>query len=121
VRNPDGRVSAGLSIREWINQMQDWSCERIQKVFDDPKTPVVQKCAARVWLHAIADDHRAGAEFDRICDRTEGKPVESRKIVADVKHTTVGQTGIDYGTLTDDELAELDTLAERVASRLAAN
>lgn len=109
--NPKGRPPAGLSIREWLNTMQDWSVAEIQKLIRDPKATVAQKSAARIWIAAAS---KGGTDFDRIMDRTEGKA----KQVVDL--TTCGepiQTGFDLSRLERDELRSLrETLAKAKAS-----
>jgi hypothetical protein len=87
--NPKGRPSAGASIREWINQMAEWSADDIAAVLDDAAAPIAKKTAARVWLDASSrmtnavGNPIAGPEFDRIMDRTEGKPTQTTHLTSD--------------------------------------
>lgn len=84
-RNPRGRPSAGLSIREWMNQMQDWSSARLDAVMKNDDAPACQRAAARCWLDAMTRAYTssgapvAGSDLDRLCEQTAGKatqPVE---------------------------------------------
>lgn len=127
VRNPKGRPNAGASIKEWINQMQGWPTDRVQSVADDESQPIAKRTAARAWLLAATKDTTttgqpiAGPYFDRVCDRTDGKPIESVKITNDVRQTTVGAAGIDYSKVTDEDLADIERIAERIAARSGDN
>ncbi len=70
-------------MREWVNVMADWPPADVEAVMVDPAAPVAKRAAARVWLDAVSRACTAGgvpiagAEFDRICDRTEGRPKQS--------------------------------------------
>ena len=81
--NPRGRPSAGMSIREWWNQMQDWTTAQVQAVVDDPNSPAVKVAAARTLLHACSSKLTkggmpvAGPDLDRILDYTSGRPTKS--------------------------------------------
>ena len=82
--NPAGRAgSAGSSVREWINAMAEWTVAELQAVKDDPKATAAKRTAARLWMEATSDDANtagnpiAGAAFDRIMDRTEGRPKQA--------------------------------------------
>ena len=80
--NPAGRPAAGAVVREWYNAMASYSPEDLRAVMADPAAPAAKLAAARVWLDAISSDRNAvnvpiaGAEIDRICDRTDGKPTQ---------------------------------------------
>lgn len=70
-------------MKEWVNVMQGWSAEQLQKVVDDAKETVVRQAAARVWIHAASTGMNAsgmpiaGPDFDRICDQTVGRPKQA--------------------------------------------
>lgn len=106
--------SAGLSIREWMNEMQDWPRERILQLMEDKDSPVAQVAAARCWFDATSLGYTssgapvAGSDLDRICDRTDGKPNQP---------VTVN----DLNKLTTDELAALRNIRSQLASRISAN
>jgi hypothetical protein len=70
VRNPLGRKTCGASIKEHINLMGDLSEAEIQAVSDDEAAPIAKRIAANRMLSALA----VADDFDRICDRTDGKP-----------------------------------------------
>lgn len=91
--NPHGRPIAGASLREWINQMQGWTLEELRAVATDANAPVNKVTAARTWLDAATNERTCGAEFDRIMDRTEGKPPQSVKmdVNAQVSHAEAVQ------------------------------
>lgn len=50
--------------------MQTWTIQQLERVVNNRKSPVVEVRAAQRWL---SDD---GEDFDRICDRTKGKPMQ---------------------------------------------
>lgn len=89
--NPAGRPTAGASVREHLNRMAEMSIEDIQAEFASSKTSAAAKIAARTWLDAMSPDRNssgspiAGGEFDRICDRTLGKPVQAMDMTSDGK------------------------------------
>lgn len=80
--NPAGRKAAGASVRDWWNIMEDWTLAKIAEVLTDPTSPAAKVAAARTWIDASSTDRNAagspiaGAEIDRICDRTDGKPTQ---------------------------------------------
>ncbi len=89
--NPKGRPSAGAAIREWLNQMQEWPLGKVMAVLKSRTASAKKKAAARVWLHACSQSMTsggspiAGPDFDRIMDRTEGKPKQSVELTGDVR------------------------------------
>lgn len=60
--------------------MGSWIADDISAVLSNPKAPAAKIAAARTWKDAMSRDRNsagtpiAGAEVDRICDRTAGKP-----------------------------------------------
>lgn len=78
--NPKGRPSAGASIREWVNILVDWPDQKIRELIDDPDAPRAKKIAA----HRVLSDE--GADFDRIMDRTEGRPKQVVEQSGEVAH-----------------------------------
>lgn len=79
IRNPEGRKTAGASIKEWVNAFAEWTVSEVKKVVDSPDATVAQLAAARTVLGSIVD----GEDFDRICDRTEGKPNQFNHLTSD--------------------------------------
>lgn len=75
--NPAGRPNAGAAVAEWYNQMEGWSLERLKKVAADPKAPSSQVAAAQQWLQSRDGN---GGSLDRICDRTDGRPAQSKTV-----------------------------------------
>jgi hypothetical protein len=80
--NPRGRPAAGAVLKEWINAMTTWPLDKIRAVLKDPKARAAKIAAARVWIDACSEDRSAGGlpiaggEFDRLCDRTTGRPAQ---------------------------------------------
>jgi hypothetical protein len=75
--NPKGRPpSAGATIREWFNTMQNWTAVEIRRAMDDERQPAAKRAAAAAWLAAMSE----GGALDRIIDRTEGKAVARLEI-----------------------------------------
>lgn len=81
--NPRGRPNAGAAVKEWLNVMQDWTLDDLRAVLADPKAEAKKLAAARVWLAACSDERSiggipiAGADLDRLMDRTLGKPAST--------------------------------------------
>jgi hypothetical protein len=80
--NPAGRPPAGASFKEWLNVMADYKRNELLAVMADAKAPAAKLAAARTWLGATSRDRNsagvpiAGADVDRICDRTIGRPTQ---------------------------------------------
>jgi hypothetical protein len=79
--NPKGRPrSGGASVREWVNLLQDRTAKELRRILNTRGAPLTKVTAARLWLGAVSQDLDArenpiaGAEFDRILDRTLGRP-----------------------------------------------
>lgn len=67
---------------EWINHNCHRPEEEIKTIADDKVRPIFERVAARTLLGALRDGwfkgRREGADdFDRLMDRTVGKPVQS--------------------------------------------
>lgn len=121
--NPRGRPSAGLSIREWINIMQGWTVKEVEAVMTDDSAPIIKKTAARALIDSATKDRNsagmpvAAGDFDRIFDRTAGKPTQP------VEHTGTDGNAIKVShtynlkALPPDDLRQLrETLAKAAAA-----
>lgn len=98
--NPRGRTTAGAAVGDWLNILCDvhddgrpkYIRADIEAIVDDPNEAPAKVIAARQILHAMDSgekfvrdrsgklypagiDVNVGNAFDRVCDRTEGKPV----------------------------------------------
>lgn len=82
--NPRGRPGTVKLVSEWLRQMHDWKRSQLQAVCDDDDSPATQVLAARRLLGGMAADEspNPGADFDRVTDRTEGKPRQSVQVVS---------------------------------------
>ncbi|MCY2953775.1 MAG: hypothetical protein NTU53_17620 [Planctomycetota bacterium] len=75
-----GRPCVGASIRDWYNIMGSYTPAQVEAVLRDKKASTAKIMAAGRVLDALSRDRNAagtpiaGAEVDRICDRTAGKP-----------------------------------------------
>lgn len=79
--NPAGRKPGAVFVGEYLSMMATWTRGELQTVVDDDATPITQRIAARRLLAADDADHRiAGPDFDRVCDRTEGKPHQAIRV-----------------------------------------
>ena len=93
--NPAGRPKAGAVIAEWMDAMAAYTPEQLREVMGDPSAPAAKVAAARTWLDGISSDRNAagspiaGAEVDRICDRTDGKPQQRVELKHDGTLRTV--------------------------------
>lgn len=100
--NPKGRPKAGAVIAEWYDQLAGCEREELEKIRDNPRTPVAKRAAAIEWLNASSEDRTAagmpinGVSADRISDRTSGKPQSN----ANINHTgTVGHIHLDAAAI----------------------
>ena len=79
--NPGGRKPGVVYVSEYLATMADWSRQEVEAVLASIDTPITKRIAARRLLGADSDDARqAGADFDRIADRTEGRPYQSTTV-----------------------------------------
>ena len=83
--NPKGRPPAGLAVREHCNLMADWTEEELQSAANAPEASWAQRAAAERMLSCLGDrahqdTKQAAADFDRICDRTSGKPTQQVEV-----------------------------------------
>lgn len=51
--NPRGRPNAGASIRDFLNEMGEWTPDQIKAVLNDPKAPATKVMAARTLFDAL--------------------------------------------------------------------
>lgn len=99
--NPNGRPPAGLSILEWLNQMESWTREQLESVLSDTSAPVSKLAAARSWLDATVRGYTqggnpvAGNDFDRILDRTIGKPAQSVDVTSNGESVNLAPVKLD--------------------------
>lgn len=80
--NAAGRKPAGQSILEWINEHASNTEAEIKAIANDTSQPIYVRMAAEAMLGAARKwwtkgKRDAGDDFDRILDRTIGKPVQS--------------------------------------------
>lgn len=117
IGNPGGpgRPAAGMTVRDWYNEMQGWNREEVEAVVRNPNEPNAKAAAARVWMDARSEDRTAsgvpiaGPELDRIADRTVGKAKQ------EVDVTSAGEkivSGFDLSKLAIERLEALWELLE---------
>ena len=88
--NPGGRPSAGAAVKEWVNALHNHPISYLKSIIRDKGSPVNKIMAARRLLNATLDDAKAtgkldpGRDFDRVCDRTDGKPLQ--RVEAKIEH-----------------------------------
>lgn len=103
-------------MKEWLNQMCGWGLDQLQSVMRDISAPVAKKAAARVWLDAASEERNsagspiAGGEFDRIADRTVGKPTQ--EVIQRVDGTFRNIS--DAEAATDEVLARLASICSQL-------
>ena len=114
--NPRGRPNCGASIVEWINALAGVARSELQSIIDDAAAPVAKVSAARVLIDSATLERSksgtpiAGAEFDRLLDRTVGRPVQQVALTAAtcVEHTIMAKAATDPAALElMDQLAKL--------------
>lgn len=112
--NPKGRPKAGAVIAEWYDQLAGCEREELEKIRDNPRTPVAKRAAAIEWLNASSEDRTAagmpinGVSTDRISDRTSGRPQSN----ANINHTgTIGHVHLDAAAIARLPPAKLAALA----------
>ncbi len=78
--NPAGRPTAGASIREYLNVLQDWTVGDLRALAAHPRTGAMKRAAAQMWLAACSCELTparkpvAGPALDFILMRTSGRP-----------------------------------------------
>jgi hypothetical protein len=77
--NPKGRPTYGLVAREWANIMADMNKAELLAIIDDDEAPSAKVAAAQQVMKARNGD---GQAFDRIADRTEGRPPQALTVKA---------------------------------------
>ena len=75
-----GAVSFGGSAAAWLTELGTWPKAMVEQVLRNPLIPMVVRSAARRVLGAEMQGFAGGKEFDRICDRTIGKPHQSTRV-----------------------------------------
>lgn len=112
---PGRPANAGLSLQELLNQMKGWPREKYKEIIDDPKESGERVAAALRWYYATSTDTNASGmpvsapDFDRICDRTEGKPSQAIEHSGKIDSVT---SQIDLSDLSDDELLRFERAFE---------
>lgn len=110
--NPKGRPSIGMSVREWWNQMQDWSMADVLGVLKDGNASVSKRMAARaikdacVEMYSSSGQPIAGGDLDRIIDHTAGKPIQSHELSGPNKGPIETKGRVNYDAI-EKELQEI--------------
>ena len=73
---PRASTFGGLATA-WVNEFAPWPLEWVERFAKHKDTPVVARAAAMRVLRSIKPGFDGGKEFDRVCDRTAGKPTQS--------------------------------------------
>lgn len=120
--NPTGkRKSAGWTIREHMNSLQDLGRDDLIRILRDPGSSVAKIAAARAWLHASSEDLNAvgtpiaGPDLDRIFDRTEGKAKQSIEL-SGPDNGPIQTQQVDLSKLSVDDLCKLRELRAKLKS-----
>lgn len=111
VLNPNGRPRspAGATLREWLNVLIEKPERDLREIINDEDAPAAKVIAARRVLNAMLDSstwkevkdkdsdasemYRTGdtpgpaLDFDRIFDRTVGKPAQQVNVKGEMSHT----------------------------------
>ena len=72
----------GGGASAWLNEMARWPRSLVMRVLKDNTAPMVARAAAQRIIQAERKGFEGGKEFDRICDRTSGKPHQAVSIAA---------------------------------------
>ena len=80
--NPNGRKTLGACLNECVNSMRGKTYTEVQRIAKDKDEPIERRGAAKRVMGLLKDGYHghiplAGNDFDRIMDRTVGKPVQS--------------------------------------------
>ena len=79
--NPTGRKTYGAYASEWMNSMATWTEEQLLKVIGNRKNePAAKVAAAQRVLNGICDEKLGSEDFDRCCNRTDGRPTQRREM-----------------------------------------
>ena len=86
--NPHGRTAVGMSYREWLNLLDagdadgnaKYTDSDLEAMIDDPTQTRAKRAAAADLLDMRRRDYHKAVPLranpiDRVCDRTEGKPI----------------------------------------------
>jgi hypothetical protein len=126
--NPAGRPAAGLSVIENMNLMADFTEAQLEAIADDPDESWAKRAAAAQMLACIGhradgDARQAGADFDRLLDRTVGRPQQAITVETPGRgiETVLRLTEANLARLrgTPEEQAEVVRLVEVEAARMA--
>lgn len=79
--NPRGRKSLGAYVSEHLNSFATWTPAQLRKRLKAKDVTAAELLAIRRLLSATGEGTNAGADFDRVCDRTGGKPVVHQQTV----------------------------------------
>jgi hypothetical protein len=72
----------GGGAAAWLNEMSRWPRRLVMRVLKDATSPMVARAAAQRIIQAERKGFEGGKEFDRICDRTTGKPAQAVHVTA---------------------------------------
>ena len=80
--NPNGRTTLGATLNECVNAMKGRTRSEVQGIADDDDRSVEWRAAATRVLGMLEPGWHGhiplgGSDFDRIMDRTVGKPVQA--------------------------------------------
>lgn len=101
--NPAGRKALGASVNEFMNSLEDATEADLRKIIDDPESGAKKVIAARrvlsamqdssMWrekddeMYRVGDTPGPGMDFDRIMDRTVGKPKQAVAVEGEMSVT----------------------------------
>jgi hypothetical protein len=80
-----GRPAAGMVVREWWNEMADWTSQQLEAVANDATESVAKRAAARRWLAASSELARKD-ELEMIVEQTGGKAKQQLEVSGGIDH-----------------------------------
>lgn len=84
-RRSKGTSVAGVAFTAWINALCEWPLSWLQRFVEHADTPISGRAAARRLINTDNPSWIGGVEFDRIVDRTIGRPVQRVHVAAQVE------------------------------------
>lgn len=108
--NPTGKSSAGIAISCNLNAMAEMTEAQVIAIRDDESVSLARRCAARILLCALENTPDGDKCFDRICDRTHGRPKQQTEITG-AGGGPLQIAGVDLAQIiTNDDLEQFTKL-----------
>lgn len=78
--NPEGRKTAGATMREWTNALALRPVDELRAVMEDDSAPVAKKAAAKELLGALRKDRLGHDRYIAAIEQTDGRAVTRSQV-----------------------------------------